>query len=374
MKQNQLAAIEAQLSKGFDAFYGKAWVPRLREEQSKLAPNAPLDARWDVDVKLASWLLREGKVTEAIEVLASVYRAQGGGPDRGLDLIKQRAIANLRLAEQENCVCEQGGETCIFPFEPNSQHTKRDGATRAAQLLVQGLEWNPRDLHSIWLLNLCHMALGRFPEGVPVLFRIDPRRLESEFDIGRLENIAPSLGLQRRACAGGAIVDDFDGDGDFDADGLIDLYVSNYSGANRLHHNQGNGKFVDRAADLGVLEPIESFATWWFDVNNDGWLDLFVDNHADRDRTGDVAAYYKNGTTGSDSARVSMNIGGARFADESQQLRIARPYFPMRSLAVTWPLGKSVEHFDNVPLDQVVSITEGNGTFQVVPTTPIVFK
>lgn len=496
VKQKQLAAIDAKLSQGFDMFYGKAWVPHLKGERAKLAARAPFDAVWEVHTKLASWMLREGQVAEAIEtleVLATAYRTQGGSPDRGLYLIKQLAIANLRLAEQENCVCEQGGDTCIFPFQPDSQHTKRNGATRAAQLLVQGLEWNPRDLHSIWLLNLCHMALGTFPDGVPELYRIAPARLESEFDIGRFENIAPQIGLRRRACAGGAVMDDFDGDGDldvivtsmepatpmayyrndgqgaftdvsestrlsmqvgglnlvqgdidgdgrldlyvprgawmgptgemphsllqqqpdgtfmdvtvragidvvapsqvaafgdidndgdldlfvgcesirtqsgwsypsrlyrnlgqgrfediaasagvqnnayckgaafgdFDGDGLLDLFVSNLGGANRLYRNLGGGKFVDRAAELGVLEPIESFATWWFDVNNDGWLDLFVGNYSDRDRNSDIAAYYKNGTTGSDSARVFVNIDGQRFIDDSQRLRIARPYFPM---------------------------------------------
>jgi hypothetical protein len=496
VKRQQLAAIDEKLSQGFDPFYGKAWIPHFKSERSKLPSNASFDALWEVHIQLSSWMLREGQVAEAVEVLealATAYRALGGRPDQGLGLIKQLAIANLRRAEQENCACEQGGDSCIFPFEPDSQHTQREGALRAAKLLVQGLEWNPRDLHSIWLLNLCHMALGSYPDEVPALYRIPPRNLESEFDIGRFDNIAPRVGLKRRACAGGAVMDDFDGDGDldvivtsmepatpmayyrndgkgalvdvseetqidmqlgglnvvqgdidgdgrldlyvprgawmgpsgemphsllhqqpdgtfldltvragidvvapsqvatfgdidndgdldlfvgcesvrtnngwvypsrlyrnlgqgrfediakaagvennayckgaafgdYDGDGLQDLYVSNLGGANRLYKNLGDGKFADRAAELGVLEPIESFATWWFDVNNDGWLDLFVGNYADRDRNSDIAAYYKNGTTGSDSARIFINVDGERFVDDSQRLRVGRPYFPM---------------------------------------------
>jgi len=64
--------------------------------------------------------------------------------------------------------------------------------------------------------------------------------------------------------------------GDYDADGLPDLYVSNFGQANRLYRNTGDGTFVDEAARLGVAEPIGSFPAWFWDVDNDGRLDLYV--------------------------------------------------------------------------------------------------
>ena len=64
--------------------------------------------------------------------------------------------------------------------------------------------------------------------------------------------------------------------GDYDNDGLPDLYISNMGQANRLYHNNGDGTFTDVAERLGVTEPIHSFACWFWDYDNDGRLDLFV--------------------------------------------------------------------------------------------------
>ena len=64
--------------------------------------------------------------------------------------------------------------------------------------------------------------------------------------------------------------------GDYDNDGDIDLYLSNV-GPNRLFQNQGDATFIEVTSAAGVSEPARrSFATWFFDYDNDGWLDLFV--------------------------------------------------------------------------------------------------
>ena len=63
--------------------------------------------------------------------------------------------------------------------------------------------------------------------------------------------------------------------GDYDNDGLPDLYVTQY-GKNILYHNNGDGTFTDVTEKAGVAAPGWSSSAVWFDYNNDGLLDLYV--------------------------------------------------------------------------------------------------
>ena len=63
--------------------------------------------------------------------------------------------------------------------------------------------------------------------------------------------------------------------GDYDADGLPDLYLTQY-GRSILYHNNGDGTFTDVTERAGVAAPGWSSSAVWFDYDNDGRLDLFV--------------------------------------------------------------------------------------------------
>lgn len=62
---------------------------------------------------------------------------------------------------------------------------------------------------------------------------------------------------------------------DFDNDGQVDLYVTNF-GPNRLYRNRGNGTFEDVSEKAGVTTPGWSAGSSFFDADGDGWLDLYV--------------------------------------------------------------------------------------------------
>ena len=70
--------------------------------------------------------------------------------------------------------------------------------------------------------------------------------------------------------------------GDYDGDGLPDIYVTQY-GSNILYHNNGDGTFTDVTAKAGVAAAGWSSSAVWFDYDNDGRLDLFVGQFAEFD-------------------------------------------------------------------------------------------
>lgn len=72
--------------------------------------------------------------------------------------------------------------------------------------------------------------------------------------------------------------------GDYDNDGRPDIFLANVT-ANQLLHNNGDGTFTDVTEKAGVAggvlngKKMWSVAAGWFDYNNDGLLDLFVSNY-----------------------------------------------------------------------------------------------
>ena len=93
---------------------------------------------------------------------------------------------------------------------------------------------------------------------------------------GTFTDVAEAAGVANRRRAKSVVW------GDYDGDGLADLYVSNLGEKNRLYRNTGQGTFVDEAPRLGVAEPNWSFPAWFWDVDNDGLLDLYVATYTAR--------------------------------------------------------------------------------------------
>lgn len=72
--------------------------------------------------------------------------------------------------------------------------------------------------------------------------------------------------------------------GDYDNDGLVDLYVTNSWGVkkNFLYHNSGNNVFTKILVGTHVNDANESRSVNWTDIDNDNDLDLFVTNETNQ--------------------------------------------------------------------------------------------
>lgn len=70
--------------------------------------------------------------------------------------------------------------------------------------------------------------------------------------------------------------------GDYDNDGWLDLYISDFQKASdHIWHNDHQGDFWDVSSEVGIEYPTRdqlSFGGGFFDYDNDGWLDLYIAN------------------------------------------------------------------------------------------------
>ncbi len=123
--------------------------------------------------------------------------------------------------------------------------------------------------------------------------------------------------------------------GDFDNDGHLDLYVTAL-GPNILYRNNGDGTFTDVTQKAGVAgAPAEwSTSTGFFDFDRDGDLDLYVTNYLDYHLDDNPYCgfrkegyrMYCNPTMFDGMAdRLFRNNGDGTFTDVSKQAGIANP-------------------------------------------------
>ncbi len=115
------------------------------------------------------------------------------------------------------------------------------------------------------LLSACHN------EKQPPLFELvedSGIHFENNVEDGKLENSF----LFRNFYNGGGVAT-----GDLNNDGLPDVFFTSNSGANKLYLNKGNFQFEDITAKAGIA-PDDKWYTGvvFVDINNDGWLDIYV--------------------------------------------------------------------------------------------------
>ena len=80
-------------------------------------------------------------------------------------------------------------------------------------------------------------------------------------------------------------------------------------------------KFTNVARAAGVTEPLWSFPTWFFDYDNDGWLDIFVIGYRPT-IVADIAADYLGLPSDGERARLFRNNRDGTFSDVTKATRL----------------------------------------------------
>jgi len=139
---------------------------------------------------------------------------------------------------------------------------------------------------------------------------------------GTFSDVTEEAGLAGQGYGMGVAV------GDYNNDGHEDLFVVGVHG-NRLYRNNGDGTFSDVTARAGLQSPamqkLWSVAAAWIDYDSDGNLDLFVSNYCDWEPGNDpvCAGYCHPDVYRAEPMQLFHNNGDGTFTEV-----ISREVFP----------------------------------------------
>jgi hypothetical protein len=216
-------------------------------------------------------------------------------------------------------IAESGGVHFVTENCPTPQ--KHQPETMPAGIAL--FDYDGDGLLDIYLVNGAEM---------PSLVKTGPKyynRLFHNNGNGTFTDVTEKAGVSGKGYGMGVAA------GDYDNDGRPDLFLANVNG-NQLFHNNGDGTFTDVTAKAGVSGGILhgrkmwSISAGWFDYNNDGLLDLFVSNYCDWNLAHEPSCLGLNGrgychpnSFAPLPNSLYRNNGDGTFTDVSEQMGIA---------------------------------------------------
>jgi len=161
-----------------------------------------------------------------------------------------------------------GQKNRLFHNESTPGHIRFTEVTDAAGLTKTGWSWSAQtaDVNNDGWTDL-YISRGRYPAGEPNSLYINasvPGKI-------RFVDFSKESGIDDANWALGAAFADYDNDGN------VDCFLSNYVGPNKLFKGDGTGHFVETTHIAGLDDRPDHWGKGpcWGDVNHDGFVDLY---------------------------------------------------------------------------------------------------
>ena len=171
------------------------------------------------------------------------------------------------------------------PFNPRSVSSASTLFTEIPQESTGILTTNRYDDPRMWSVRHREYQVGAIGTGVAVgdydgdgrpdifiVSKIESGRLFRNLGDWRFEDVTAVVGVQDDSGEwkqGAAFAD-------VNNDGWLDLYVCRLGVPNQLYINQGNGSFSEEAAESGLALVDASGMACFADYDHDGWLDVYI--------------------------------------------------------------------------------------------------
>jgi tetratricopeptide (TPR) repeat protein len=214
-----------------------------------------------------------GNMNEAIAQYLKGYEvAKDLSPDVVPTFDQELGVTYLHRSEMKNGIYDEPGDRCLIPPPANMSFQNKEDSLKAIEYFQKYLERAPNDLAIRWLLNYAYMTMGQYPQGVPKQYLIPLSAFDSKEPAPHFIDVAEKAGLRLKSMAGGVIVDDFENNG------LLDVVTSSMNMCEHLHyfHNNGNGTFTDQSEKAGFMDQLGGLNMIQTDYNNDGCTDILV--------------------------------------------------------------------------------------------------
>ena len=255
--------------------FGRGELLRLEAELKVALADPNRTAVADVAFFLANELLVQGDVDRCVEVLQKAVEiaSKSGTPIQLKRLKRSLGIALMRGGETQHCLQEHHSDSCLFPINEKGRWPDKSFALAAIEQFDSVLELYPKDAGVRWLNGIVHMTAGLYDEAATTNAVIPMNAFESPETVPAFRDVATILGLaESRDLAGGAIVDDFDGDG------RLDIVVSSLRMCTPIefYHNEGAAGFSDWSDASKLSEQVGGMNIVQADYDNDGRLDLLI--------------------------------------------------------------------------------------------------